>query len=132
MAGESVSATMSENTTEKEIVTANCLYICPVMPPMNPTGTKMARNTSVVAVIGAVTSFIAWMVAASGEHLSLSMMNVTRSTTTMALSTTVPITRTSPNSERMLMLYPIAASPAKVASSEIGIAATGTSVTRQS
>ena len=48
------------------------------------------------------------------------------------MSTTVPITSTRPNSDRMLILYPIAASPAKVASREMGMAATGTSVTRQS
>ena len=132
MAGDRVRATISEKQTEKPIVTANCLYICPVIPVIKPTGTKIARKTSVVAAIGPVTSFIACIVAVFGSHLSRSMTNCTRSTTTMASSTTVPMTSTSPKRERILMLYPIPSSAAKVARSETGIAATGTSVVRHS
>ena len=36
IAGLRVSATMREKTTENDMVTANCLYICPVMPPIKP------------------------------------------------------------------------------------------------
>ncbi len=104
IAGLSVSATMREKTTENDMVTANCLYICPVMPPMKPTGTNMARKTSVVAAIGPVTSLIACNVAVSVSQWSLSIIKRTRSTTMIASSTTVPMTRTRPKSERILML----------------------------
>ena len=62
----------------------------------------MPSSTSVVAITAPVTSCIAWMAASFG--LRPSCMSVwTRSTTTIASSTTVPIARTSPNSVRMLM-----------------------------
>ena len=99
---------------------------------MNATGRKIARKTSVVAVIGPVMSFMAWTVAATESTLSRSMMYMTRSTTMIASSTTVPMTRTNANSVRMLMLKPSARSPENVAMIDTGIATTGTSVTRQS
>ena len=75
----------------------------PVMPLMKPTGTKMPRRTSVVAMTADVTSLIAWIAASFELSPLVSMRNCTRSTTTMQSSTTTPIARTSPNSVRMLI-----------------------------
>ena len=103
----------------------------PVIPFMKATGTKIARNTSVVATMGAVMSFMARTVAERASAPSRSMTNCTRSTTRMASSTTVPITRMKPNSVRMLRLYPRASSPASANSRDTGMAATGTRVVLQ-
>ena len=45
----SVSATMPESTTEITMVTANCWYIAPVIPPMKATGMNTAQSTSTIA-----------------------------------------------------------------------------------
>jgi len=46
----SVSATTPESTTAITIVTANCLYIAPVMPEMNATGMNTEQSTSTMAI----------------------------------------------------------------------------------
>ena len=48
------------------MVRANWRYSCPVMPPRNAVGRNTAISTSVMAMTGPVTSFIAWIVASRG------------------------------------------------------------------
>ena len=75
----------------------------PVMPLMNPIGTKMPSSTSVVAMTALVTSCIAWIAASRAFRPRVSMRNCTRSTTTMQSSTTTPIASTSPKSVSVLI-----------------------------
>ena len=62
-----VSALKAEMRTEIAIVTANCLFNRPWMPPMKATGTKTEARISAMAMTGPETSFIAWMVASRGD-----------------------------------------------------------------
>ena len=72
---------------------------------MKAVGTNTAHSTSAVAMIGPVTSLIAWRVASRGVKPS-SMLRSTFSTTTMASSTTMPMASTRPNSVRVLIEKP--------------------------
>src|SRR6266481_4544053 len=112
-AGLSVNELIAENTVDTEIVTANCLKNCPVMPPTNAQGTNTAQSTSATAIIGPVTSSIAFRVASRGEN-PRSIQRSTFSTTTIASSTTMPIASTRPNSEMLFKLKPSAAITPKV------------------
>ena len=67
------------------------------MPGMTMVGTKTASSTRVVATTGPVISTIDLAVAALASRPSVSMIRRVFSTTTMASSTTMPITRISPN-----------------------------------
>ena len=49
-AGVSESATIPDSTTAITIVTANCLYSAPVMPPMKATGMKTEQRTMTMAI----------------------------------------------------------------------------------
>ena len=100
------------------------------MPPMNATGTKTAERTSAIATTGPETSSIALRVAAFGS-IPCSMWCMTASTTTIASSTTMPIARTSPRSERTLTEKPRIGKTAKVAISETGTVRSGINVARQ-
>src|SRR5690349_9326423 len=91
---------------------------------MKAVGTNTAQSTSAVAMIGPVTSLIAWRVASIGERPS-AILRSTFSTTTIASSTTTPIASTNPNSERAFMLNPSASITANVPTSETGTAASG-------
>ena len=86
---------MELKTVAMEMVTANCLKRVPVIPGMARVGTKTARRTRVVATMGPLTSSIAFSVASFGLSPS-SIQRVVFSTTTMASSTTIPMTRTRP------------------------------------
>ena len=84
-------------------VTANCRNSSPEMPGMKPTGTNTDKSTSVMAMIGAVISRIACLVASAG--VSSGCSSITRSTfstTTIASSTTMPMARTIASSETEL------------------------------
>ena len=131
-AGLNVSALMEEMTTATEIVTANCRYMRPVRPGRKPVGTNTASSTSVVAITGPVTCFMALRVAARESKPSSAMIRCTFSTTTMASSTTRPMARISANNEMVLALKPSASRTAKVPISDTGIASVGISVDRQS
>ena len=96
-AGLSVRALIELKTVAIEIVIANCLNRVPVIPGMASVGTNTASNTRVVAMTGPETSIIAFSAASLGESPS-SIQRVVFSTTTMASSTTMPITRTRPKS----------------------------------
>jgi len=123
---------MEDITTATHIVTANCLYSCPLMPGMKATGTKTARSTRVVATIGPVTCPMALTVAGLGLSLRWSIIRYTFSTTTMASSTTRPMAMIRANREMVLALYPRASRTANVPISETGIVTVGTRVARQS
>ena len=102
-AGESVSALSAEMTIDTDTATANCRNRSPEMPGMNATGTNTDSSTSVMAMIGAVISFMARCAASAGEiDGSFSSSASTASTTTMASSTTMPIASTSASSDTVL------------------------------
>ena len=101
------------------------------MPGMKATGTNTESSTSVMAMIGAVISPIAFLVASFGRELgSSSITRSTFSTTTIASSTTMPIASTSASSETVLAEKPSASMTAKVPISETGTAMIGISVAR--
>ena len=71
---------------------------------------------------------MALMVAAFGGRLSSAMMRSTFSTTTMASSTTMPMTSTMANIARMLMDMPAACITANVPSNAMGTTMVGMTV----
>src|SRR5690349_21562398 len=97
---------------------------------MKAVGTNTAHNTSAVAMIGPVTSLMAWRVASIGDSPS-AIFRSTFSTTTIASSTTMPMASTNPNNESALMLKPSASITAKVPTSDTGTAASGIIDARQ-
>ena len=99
----------AEMMVDMAIVSANCVE-SPVNPLMNAVGTNTAHRTRAMAMIGPVTSRIAFTVASRGLRPA-AMFRSTFSTTTMASSTTMPIASTSPNSDNALMLKPNASMP---------------------
>ena len=100
------------------------------MPGMKIVGIKTATSTMLVAKMGPLTSFIARMVASLGAN-PFSMYRSTASTTTMASSTTSPMARTRPKSERVLIEKPSTGKKMKVPISETGTAMSGMRVARQ-
>ena len=90
-------------TTAIEMVIANCRYSSPVRPPRKAIGTNTAHSTSTMAMIGLVTSVMAWMAASRAGTCSSCMMRSTFSSTTIASSTTMPMASTMPNSVSVLM-----------------------------
>src|SRR5688572_16571624 len=97
---------------------------------MNAVGMNTAQSTSAMAIIGPVTSSIAFFVASNGVRPS-AMFRSTFSTTTMASSTTIPMANTSPNNVSMLMLNPSASITANVPINDTGTAASGMIEARQ-
>ena len=57
--GFSVNAFTAEISAVAAITSANCRYICPVIPGMNAGGRNTDINTSVIPMIGPISSFIA-------------------------------------------------------------------------
>ena len=102
-AGLRVSALIAEISIETDTATANWRNSWPLMPGMKATGTNTESSTSVIAMIGAVISPIAFLVASWTESSGSS--SITRSTfsmTTIASSTTMPIASTSASSDTVL------------------------------
>ena len=95
---------------------------------MNVTGTNTAMNTRVHDTMAMVTSLIASLVARYGDLYPASNLDCTASTTTMASSTTVPMTSTRANSVRMLMLNPAMVMQANVPTSDTMMDMDGMSV----
>ena len=122
---------MPEITTDTAMVIANCLYISPARPPRKPTGTNTAHSTRTMAMIGPVTSSIASIAASRALSFLVRITRSTFSITTMASSTTMPMASTRPNRVSRLIEKPSAYMPAKVPTSDTGIASTGISVARQ-
>ena len=117
-------------STEIAIVTANCLFSRPWMPPMKATGRKTEERMRAMATTGPETSDMALTVASRGVIPS-SMWCSTASTTTIASSTTRPMASTRPKSERVLIEKPSSGKAAKVPISDTGTAIMGMSVARQ-
>ena len=58
IAGDKVQAQIADNAIETVIHTANCLYITPVIPPINIIGTNTAIKTIAIATSDEPTSSI--------------------------------------------------------------------------
>ena len=95
-------------------------------------GTYTASVTRVVAITAPVICFMLLSVASRGESFSSWMMRITFSTTTMASSTSEPITRIRPNMVSTLMEYPSGYIIMNAPSRETGMAMAGMRVARQS
>ena len=74
-AGLKVSALSAEISIDTETATANCRNNCPLIPGMNATGTKTDSRTSVMAMIGAVISVIAFLRRLGHRQLGLLLDN---------------------------------------------------------
>ena len=131
-AGVRVSALMALSAVEEASTSANCWYICPVMPGRKVAGTNTDIRVRVTPAMAPPSSSIALIAASFGPTFSCSMIRQTFSTTTMASSTTMAMASTRPNSEIRLIVRPNAASSAKVPISETGMVMVGISVPRQS
>ena len=62
-AGVSVRALKPENAVDTAMVSANCLYSCPVMPDTNAVGMNTAMSTSTSPTTGPVSSPMAFTAA---------------------------------------------------------------------
>ena len=97
-------------------------------PLKNASGTNTEISTTVTPMMAPEIWPMALRVASSGASPSSLMMRSTFSTTTIASSTTMPITSTMANMVSTLIEKPIASSVAKVPSSAIGTTSVGISV----
>ena len=97
---------------------------------MKAIGTNTAHSTNAIAMIGPVTSDIAFKVASRGLSPA-SIFRSTFSTTTMASSTTMPMASTCPNSDSALIEKPKASMNAKVPMIDTGTASSGMIDARQ-
>ncbi len=94
---------MADSSIDTATVTANWRNSSPEIPGMNATGTNTESRTSVMAMMGAVISRMACLVASAGDSAGFSSMTrSTFSTTTMASSTTMPIASTTASSDTEL------------------------------
>ncbi len=93
--GVKVSATIREMVNEKQIVTTISLNSSPAKPGTNNTGTKTASVVKVEAVIAIATSVVPFD-AASLKPSPSSRWRKTLSSTTIELSTSMPIDNANP------------------------------------
>ena len=100
----------------------------PTEPAKKASGMNTDTSTTVTPTIAPEICPIALRVASSGGKPSVVMMRSTFSTTTMASSTTMPITSTMPNIVSTLIEKPNISSTANVPISEIGTTSVGISV----
>ena len=100
----------------------------PVAPLKKASGMNTDTSTTVIPTTAPEIWLIALIVACMGGKPSSAMMRSTFSTTTMASSTTIPITSTMANMLRMLIEKPAASITAKVPSSATGTTMVGISV----
>ena len=117
-------------STDTAMVTENCLYITPVMPPKKAIGQNTDDKTSATATTGPETSTIACTAASRGESFFSSISRSTFSSTMMASSTTIPMAKISPNSVSRLIENPSRYMPAKAPTIDTGTASTGIRVAR--
>ena len=130
-AGDSVRALIAERNIDTATVMANWRNSSPEMPGMNATGTNTESSTRVIAMMGAVISAIAFLVASAGDSSGCSSITrSTFSTTTIASSTTIPMASTIASSETELAEYPIANNTTKVPIRLTGTANVGIRVAR--
>ena len=97
----------------------------PTEPLKNANGTNTEISTTVTPMMAPEIWVMALRVASSGERPSSLMMRSTFSTTTIASSTTIPITSTMANMVSTLIENPIASSVAKVPKSATGTTRVG-------
>ena len=99
--GISVKATASEANSAKATTTASCLYMTPETPSMKTIGRKTAMVVSVEAVIAVATSWVPSTAEVSASSPSSRFLKMFSSTTT-ALSTSMPTPRARPPKVMML------------------------------
>src|SRR5690606_9039861 len=104
----------------------------PTGPDKNATGTNTADMTSVIAITAAPTSLIAANVASIGGRCSSSIFAKTASTTTIPLSTTIPMASTSANNVNRFMEKPISCIKNSAPTKLTGTARIGIIVARKS
>src|SRR5258708_26708455 len=97
---------------------------------MKAAGMNTAHNTRAMAINAEPTSSMLRFAASRGARPA-AMLRSTFSTTTIASSTTIPIARTRPNSDRLLSENPKIAMKKKVPISDTGIATIGMMAARQ-
>ena len=97
----------------------------PTAPAKNASGTNTEISTTVTPMMAPEIWPIALRVASSGGRPSSLMMRSTFSTTTMASSTTIPITSTMPNMVSTLIENPSASSVPSEPSSATGTTMVG-------
>ena len=100
-------------------------------PDIKATGTNTADITSVMATIALPISFMARTVAWRAGTCNSAIFACTASTTTMALSTTMPMASTIANSVKVLMENPSIDKKAKVPTMDTGTANSGIREARQ-
>ena len=93
-------------------------------------GTNTAHSTSAIAISAEPTSSMLLRAASRGASPA-AILRSTFSTTTMASSTTMPIAKTRPNSDRLFSVKPNAAMKKKLPISETGMATSGMMAARQ-
>ena len=113
------------------MVSANCLYSSPEIPPIMVVGMNTAIITSTTPTMGPLISSIAFSVASRGGSPSSSMMRVAFSTTTIASSTTMAMASIIPNSVRVFMVNPNSSITANVPMSDTGMVRQGMRVALQ-
>ncbi len=129
--GLSRSATARDAISEKVTVSARSRKIWPAMPSTN----TMGKNTATVVRVEATTALDTSRVPRSAASLIPSPSTRQRkmlSSTTMELSTSMPMPRASPPSDMMLSVMPPMNIGTKVATTEIGMATPMISVVRSS
>ena len=129
--GFNVNALIALINAVAAITSANCRYICPVIPGMNAGGKNTDISTSVIPMIGPISSFIASIDPCFGV-CPRSTCCATPSTTTIASSTTIPIARTTANNVNRLIENPSTAIAANAPMIVTGTVVAGTNVARQS
>ena len=97
----------------------------PTDPLKNASGTNTEMSTTVTPMMAPEIWLIALRVASSGGKPSSLMMRSTFSTTTIASSTTMPITKTMPNIVSTLIEKPSASSIENVPRSATGTTMVG-------
>ena len=113
------------------MVSANCLYSSPDMPPIMVVGMNTASITRTTPMMGLVISSMAFSVASRGGNPSSSIIRVAFSTTTMASSTTMAMARIRPKSVRVFIENPNSCITANVPINDTGIVRHGMSVALQ-
>ncbi len=129
-AGVSVRATKPDKQTATATVTENCRYSSPAIPPKKATGMKTELKTRTMATSAPETSCIA-VFAASRGFMPLEIKRETFSRTTIASSTTIPMTRVIAKSVSVLSEKLKTQRPAIVPIKETGTDIIGMSVARQ-
>src|SRR5690606_26169848 len=120
--GDNVRAMSEEKATAAAIVIANSENKRPMSPCRKTMGTKIAINTSVVAITANPTSRVASNAVNNGGFFFSSMCRTMFSSTTFASSTTRPMASTNASRVSILSEKSKAASTVKVATMDTGTA----------